>query len=108
MNAGTAQRITMSLLSTLVMIRLGHVYRGLMVDVQATNTKLTRRKRDMLAHLTGRCEEEMEAALVRADGNVKLAVLLLKGCTLETAKVLLQRTGGHLRAALALAAGGPS
>ena len=74
MNAGTAQRITLSLLSTLVMIRLGHVYRGLMVDVQAANTKLSRRKRDMLVHLTGRCEAEAEAALVRAGGNVKLAV----------------------------------
>jgi N-acetylmuramic acid 6-phosphate etherase len=108
MNAGTAQRITMSMLSTLVMIRLGHVYRGLMVDVQATNTKLTRRKRDMLMHLTGRREEEIEAALVRAGGNVKLAVLLLKGCTLETAHALLQRAGGQLRAAIALAAGARS
>jgi N-acetylmuramic acid 6-phosphate etherase len=108
MNAGTAQRITMSLLSTLVMIRLGHVYRGLMVDVQATNTKLTRRKRDILMHLTGRREEEIEAALVRADGNVKLAVLLLKGCTLEAAQALLQRAGGQLRGAIALATSGRS
>ena len=40
MNAGTAQRITLNLLSSLVMIRLGHVYRGMMVDVQSTNIKL--------------------------------------------------------------------
>jgi N-acetylmuramic acid 6-phosphate etherase len=103
MNAGTAQRITLSLLSTLVMIRLGHVYRGLMVDVQAANTKLIRRKRDMLVHLTGSCEAEAEAALLRADGNVKLAVLLLKGCSLERALGLLQHTGGELRAAIDLA-----
>lgn len=105
MNAGTAQRITLSLLSTLVMIRLGHVYRGLMVDVQAANTKLTRRKREMLAHLTGRSEAEIEAALVAAKGNVKVAVLLLKGCTLETAHGLLHRAGGQLRAAIDLATG---
>jgi N-acetylmuramic acid 6-phosphate etherase len=37
MNAGTAQRITLNLLSSLVMIRLGAVYRGMMVDVQSTN-----------------------------------------------------------------------
>jgi len=104
MNAGTAQRITLSLLSTLVMIRLGHVYRGLMVDVQAANTKLSRRKRDMLVHLTGRCEAEAEAALARAGGNVKLAVLLLKGCGLDTALSLLERAGGELRAAIDLAA----
>jgi len=103
MNAGTAQRITLSLLSTLVMIRLGHVYRGLMVDVQAANTKLTRRKREMLMHLTGNRAAEAEAALLRADGNVKLAVLLLKGCNLERALSLLERTGGKLRAAIAMA-----
>jgi N-acetylmuramic acid 6-phosphate (MurNAc-6-P) etherase len=57
----------------------------------------------MLAHLTGMGEVEIETALVRANGNVKLAVLLLKGCTLETAQALLQRTGGKLRAAIALA-----
>jgi len=106
MNAGTAQRITLSLLSTLVMIRLGHVYRGLMVDVQASNTKLTRRKREMLCHLTGSCAEDVEAALARANGNVKLAVLLLKGATLETAHGALARAGGKLRVALAIAAGG--
>jgi N-acetylmuramic acid 6-phosphate etherase len=103
MNAGTAQRITLSLLSTLVMIRLGHVYRGLMVDVQAANTKLTRRKREMLMHLTGSRATEAEAALLRADGNVKLAVLLLNGCNLERALSLLERTGGKLRAAIAMA-----
>jgi N-acetylmuramic acid 6-phosphate etherase len=106
MNAGTAQRITLSLLSTLVMIRLGHVYRGLMVDVQATNSKLTRRKREMLRHLTGSCAEDVEAALARANGNVKLAVLLLKGASLETAHGALERAGGKLRVALAIAVGG--
>jgi len=106
MNAGTAQRITLSLLSTLVMIRLGHVYRGLMVDVQASNSKLTRRKREMLRHLTGRCAEDVETALARANGNVKLAVLLLHGATLETAQGALERAGGKLRVALAMAAGG--
>ena len=104
MNAGTAQRITLSLLSTLVMIRLGHVYRGLMVDVQAANSKLSKRKREMLMHLTGACKAEAEAALLRADGNVKLAVLMLKGCSLDTALSLLERAGGELRAAIDLAA----
>ncbi len=44
MNAGTAQRITLNLLSTLVMIRLGRIYRGMMVEVQASNAKLARRR----------------------------------------------------------------
>ena len=53
MNAGTAQRITLNLLSTLVMIRLGRVYRGLMVEVQASNAKLAKRQEKILMHLTG-------------------------------------------------------
>jgi N-acetylmuramic acid 6-phosphate etherase len=106
MNAGTAQRITLSLLSTLVMIRLGHVYRGLMVDVQAANSKLVRRKLAMLQHLTGCGEAEVAEALKRAGGNVKLAVLLLKGCSLDTARRSLERAGGALRLAIDLAAPG--
>jgi N-acetylmuramic acid 6-phosphate etherase len=100
MKAGTAQRITLNLLSSLVMIRLGHVYEGLMVDVQATNKKLTQRSENMLTHLTGRSGKDVRDALAAADGSVKVAVLLLYGCRPEEAKALLERSGGHLRLAL--------
>ena len=101
MNAGTAQRITLNLLSTLVMIRLGRVYRGLMVDVQSANVKLLKRKKAMVAHLTGRSEEEAACALQRAGGHLKLAVLLLHGCDVEVAGEVLRRAGGRLRQAIA-------
>jgi N-acetylmuramic acid 6-phosphate etherase len=101
MKAGTAQRITLNLLSSLLMIRLGRVYEGLMVDVQATNQKLTKRSEDMLVHLTGKSVELVREALLRADGSVKLAVLLLQGCAAGEAKALLERCGGRLRVALA-------
>jgi len=100
MKAGTAQRITLNLLSSLLMIRLGRVYEGLMVDVQATNKKLAKRSENMLIHLTGRSGKEVRNALARAEGSVKLAVLLLHGCRLEEAKALLDRSGGRLRVAL--------
>jgi N-acetylmuramic acid 6-phosphate etherase len=100
MNAGTAQRVALSLLSTLLMIRLGRVYRGVMVDVQATNKKLEKRKREMLVHLTHKPASEAEEALRCAEGNVKLAVLLLHGCDLETARALLDETCGQLRPAV--------
>ena len=100
MNAGTAQRVALSLLSTLLMIRLGRVYRGVMVDVQATNKKLEKRKREMLVHLTGKPISDAEVALQRADGNVKLAVLLLHGCDLAIARALLDETCGQLRPAV--------
>lgn len=102
MNAGTGQRITLNLLSSLVMIRLGHVFRGLMIDVQASNTKLTKRKEIMLRHLTGSSSADAREALAKAEGSVKHAVLLLKGCDLSEAKDLLHRVGGRLRDAIAL------
>ena len=91
--------IALSLLSSLVMIRLGKVYAGLMVDVQASNSKLVERRENMLLHLTGRSSEDVRDALRRADGSVKLAMLLLKGCELDEAERVLDSAGGQLRAA---------
>ena len=102
MKAGTAQRIALNLISSLLMIRLGRVYQGLMVDVQASNIKLARRREAIVSRLTGRGEQEVRHALTRADGNIKLAVLLADGCDLNAAKTLLQRAGGRLGAAVAL------
>jgi N-acetylmuramic acid 6-phosphate etherase len=101
MKAGTAQRITLNILSSLVMILLGRVYDGLMVDVQAVNQKLVRRSERMLMRLTGCSGEQAREALRRANGSVKLAVLLLHGCDVTQATGILDRAGGQLRAALA-------
>jgi N-acetylmuramic acid 6-phosphate etherase len=106
MNAGTAQRIALSMLSSLVMIRLGKVYAGLMVDVQASNAKLVERQENMLVHLTGANSEAAREALRQAQGSVKLAVLLLRGCDPEEAREILERAGGQLRTALTLLAQG--
>jgi N-acetylmuramic acid 6-phosphate etherase len=102
MNAGTAQRITLNLVSSLLMIRLGRVYRGLMVDVQASNAKLARRREAIVRRLTGQSQGDVRAALARASGNIKLAVLLLDGCDLDLAQSVLDRAGGRLGAAIAL------
>ena len=101
MKAGTAQRITLNVFSSLVMILLGRVYDGLMVDLQAVNQKLVRRSEAILTRLTGRSGDEARDALRRAEGNVKLAVLLLHGCDVKEATDVLDRAGGQLRAALA-------
>jgi N-acetylmuramic acid 6-phosphate etherase len=100
--AGTAQKITLNLLSSLLMILLGRVYGGLMVDMQATNEKLLRRSEDMLMRLADCKREEARDALGRARGSVKIAVLLLRGCDPATARTLLNRGDGQLRRALAL------
>jgi N-acetylmuramic acid 6-phosphate etherase len=103
MNAGTAQRMTLSLLSSLVMIRLGKVYAGLMVDVQAVNAKLVRRREKMLMHLTGKSLGQVRDAIEKTHGNIKLAVFVLEGYSVDDAKHLLAQAGGRLREALALA-----
>jgi N-acetylmuramic acid 6-phosphate etherase len=101
MQAGTAQKVVLNLFSTLVMIRLGRVYQGLMVDMRATNAKLRHRAVRMLRHLSGRDEAAVQQALARADGKVKLARLVLEGLDPAAAQALLDRHGGSLRAALA-------
>lgn len=101
MKAGTAQKIMLNLFSTLLMLGLGRVHRGLMVDMLARNAKLRARARRMLHHLTGADEAAIEAALTATGGRVKPAVLVLAGVPAQHATELLARHRGHLRAALA-------
>jgi N-acetylmuramic acid 6-phosphate etherase len=101
MKAGTAQKIVLNLFSTQVMILLGRVHLGLMVDMQARNEKLRRRAVRMLRHLTGNDDDAaLEAALAEAGGRVKTAVLVLRGQDRAGAEALLLRHGGRLRRAL--------
>jgi N-acetylmuramic acid 6-phosphate etherase len=100
MKAGTAQKVVLNLLSTLVMIRLGRVYGGLMVDMRATNAKLRRRGARMVADIAGCGLDEAEAALAGTEGDLKLAVLVATGLAPAEARARLDAAGGHLRAAL--------
>jgi len=100
MNAGTVQKIALNMLSTLIMIRMGRVYDGMMVDVALNNEKLRLRARRMLEEITGCRPDAATEALADAGGHVKLAVLLLNGLTVVTAKKLLAHHHGDLRAAL--------
>jgi len=100
MKAGTAQKVALNTLSSSLMILLGKVHRGLMVDVRAANEKLVKRSEDILIQLTERNREDARDALSRAEGSVKIAVLLLNGCDLESAKQLLNDTDGQLEPAL--------
>ena len=108
MKAGTAQRVALNLLSTLVMIRLGRVHQGLMVDMQAINAKLIERSENILRRLTGRGAGEVHEALADAGGNIKIAMLVLHGCSKDQAERLLERAGGRLRTALRLAGVAPA
>jgi N-acetylmuramic acid 6-phosphate etherase len=102
--AGTAQRIALGLISSLVMIRLGRVHAGLMVDVQATNAKLARRSEAILRQLTGRDAAESAQPSIRPKDRSSSPRSLLHGLTPAEAAALLERAGGHLRTALELLA----
>ncbi len=101
MKAGTAQKIVLNLFSTAVMVKLNRVYRGLMVHMRARNAKLRRRAAVIVGEIVG-CPTPDAARLVeRADGDVKLAVLLGFGLGVEDAAETLERHDGNLRLAIA-------
>jgi N-acetylmuramic acid 6-phosphate etherase len=100
MKAGTAQKIALNVLSTTMMIRLGYVFEGRMVAMQISNRKLLARAKAMIVELTG-CEEEQAAvALEQAGRNIRIAILLVKGWTLNQAKADLDHWAGNLAAVL--------
>ena len=100
MKAGTAQKVTLNLFSTALMVRLGRVYRGQMVDMAARNAKLRARAVRMLQTLSGCTPDAAAAALSQADGTVKTAMLILRGLSRAEADALLARHRGQLRPAL--------
>jgi len=108
MQAGTAQKIVLNLLSTAMMIRMGRIYRGLMVDMRASNAKLRRRAVTIVSEIV-RCPESDAAGYVEgADGDVKTAILLGLGLSRSEATQLLRRHGGNLRNAIGHGASAPS
>lgn len=101
LKAGTAQKLVLNLLSTAAMVRLGHVYRNLMVNVQMSNDKLRRRGRRVLMEALG-CDEAAAGRLIRqSDGNLKVAIVMGRlGCSRAEAERRLARAGGHVARAL--------
>ena len=97
MKAGTAQKVVLNLISTGIMLRLGRVYRGMMVNMQITNAKLKRRAETMVARIAGCGEAQAAAALAEADGDIKTAALVVLGYEKAEAASILARHKGNLR-----------
>ena len=76
LKAGTATKMALNILSTGVMVRLGKVYGNRMVDVAVTNAKLEDRALRILRDLAGVAREPGRDLLQRAQGSVKLALLM--------------------------------
>ncbi len=101
MKAGTAQKVVLNMISTQIMVRLGHVHEGLMVDMRAQNAKLRSRATAMVARIADVTPERAAAALELCDWRIKPAVLVASGATPAQAEAALGTAGGILRAALA-------
>jgi N-acetylmuramic acid 6-phosphate etherase len=101
LKAGTAQKVTLNMISTGVFTRLGHTYRGRMVGVVGANDKLRRRAARLVGELTGASPEQVGAALAESGGNAKVAILMLRcGVAAGEARSRLAGADGDLAAAL--------
>jgi N-acetylmuramic acid 6-phosphate etherase len=101
MGAGTAQKIALNMMSTLMAVELGHVVDGHMVNLIADNKKLKSRAARIIATL-GSCEQQAALDyLDRADGSVKVAILLAAGAPdKDAAGKILENSNQNVRSAL--------
>ena len=100
MKAGTAQKIALNLLSTAIMLRLGRVYDGLMVDMRISNRKLGHRAVAMIERIAEVGPDVARQALAQADGRIKIASLIALGANPEQARATLADVGDNLREAI--------
>ena len=101
LKAGTATKLVLNTISTLAMVQLGKVYENLMVDLRATNAKLRDRAERIVGQLTHLPPADCRELLDRADGHVKLVIVMhRKSKNAADARQVLEAAGGDLRAAL--------
>jgi N-acetylmuramic acid 6-phosphate etherase len=101
LKAGTAQKVTLNMISTGVLTRLGHTYRGRMVGVVGANDKLRGRAARMVGELTGASGDQVARAMADAGGSAKVAILMLRcGVAANEARTRLSSANGDLATAL--------
>ena len=100
MKAGTAQKIALNTFSTAVMLRIGRVHAGLMIDMRASNDKLRDRAAAMVGTLAKVDRDVARDALARTAGDVRLATLVARGASPDKAEAVLHGVDGDLREAL--------
>ena len=101
LKGGTAQKVVLNMISTIAMVRTGKTFGNLMVDLKATNDKLRDRARRIVVQATGSGPQSADHALAEANGEVKVAILmLLTGVGSEKARGRLIAHDGRIREAL--------
>lgn len=101
LKAATAQKMTLNMITTASMIRIGKVYENLMVDLKPASEKLVERAKGIITMLTG-VEYAQATEIFEASGrNVKTAVVMIKrNVPRREAEDLLAAAGGFLARAL--------
>lgn len=104
LKAGTAQKLVLNMISTGAMVRTGKAYQNLMVNVVQSNQKLCTRAENIVMDATGADRETARKVIDKAEGNVKLAVvMILAERGVDEAKDLLGQSAGHVREAVRIA-----
>lgn len=98
LKSGTCQKIICNMISTSTMVRVGKVYKNLMIDVKATNLKLQARARKIVMEAAECDYETADKALIETNDNTKLAVtMILFNKTKDEAEKALAEAKGLIR-----------
>jgi N-acetylmuramic acid 6-phosphate etherase len=101
LKSGTSQKMVLNMLTTATMARLGHVYENLMIDVKASNRKVSQRMVRILSDASGKKPSACEHALRQSRRSLRVALVMLKlGSSATEAAKRLRDAKGNLRAAL--------
>src|SRR5690348_516803 len=77
LKAGTSQKMVLNMLSTAVMVRLGHAYENLMIDMGEANEKLRERAKWILKEASARDVSAVTRALRQSGHDLRLALIML-------------------------------
>ena len=101
LKAGTCQKLILNMISTASMVRTGHCYENLMVDVKQSNEKLIQRAQRIVVEATGCSQETAKQAIEKSNKNTKAAVVMvLANVEAQQALEALRKSNGHVSPAL--------
>jgi len=101
MKAGTAQKMTLNMISTGAMVRLGYVYGNLMVNMHRSNSKLAERSVRIIQHALLIDKEQAQGALERANYSMASAIVMAKAkVSRAVAEKRLKAAKGNVRKAI--------
>lgn len=93
LKAGTAQKMVLNMISTATMVRLGYVSGNRMSNLQARNEKLRERAVRIVTAETGFDHEAATEALTDAGGDVRVALVMIRGgCDVRAARRALEKS----------------